>query len=442
MKKIVSFLGLKEARPVIFLGILAIIQAVVFFAFFPVFAAAILSVVWAAVFVWVFQTAYQLARANRALTFERNQNTHIVDSLSEGVIVYNQDFKIVSFSQAAEIITGVRKQEIIGKTIAPEWAVNERFRLVTQIMFPSLAPVVIKKTSATYPQVVKIKFTEPHELYLEITTTQVLGNAGELIGFIKVIRDKSREIQLLKTKSEFITVAAHQLRTPLVGIKWALELLAKNEIGELNDQQQTTVRDAYSTAQRLGKMVDDLLDVAKIEEGRFGYQFEKNDLVTLVQEILESHADEAVRYRVKILFFKPGESIPLLTFDKSRIAVVVHNLVENALRYNVENGELRVKIEKLADKPYIQVSVEDTGVGIPQNDLPRLFQKFFRAGNVLKKETEGSGLGLYISRNIIKRHGGEIWAESTEKRGSTFYFVLPLDEKMIPPTEMVAEEGF
>jgi two-component system sensor histidine kinase VicK len=108
----------------------------------------------------------------------------------------------------------------------------------------------------------------------------------------------------------------------------------------------------------------------------------------------------------------------------------------------VENGELRVKIEKLADKPYIQVSVEDTGVGIPQNDLPRLFQKFFRAGNVLKKETEGSGLGLYISRNIIKRHGGEIWAESTEKRGSTFYFVLPLDEKMIPPTEMVAEEGF
>jgi PAS domain S-box-containing protein len=442
MRSTQSLIKLPELRPALALGLLIVLQSIFSFIFIPLFFAIVLLVLGIGVFVWFFQAARQLAVTNRALTLERNQNTHVVDSLSEGIIVYNQDFKIVSVSQAAEIITGVRREEIIEKTVTPEWATNEHLRLLTQIMFPSLAPVVIKKTTVSYPQVIEIRFTEPRELYLEITTNQVLGDKGEVVGFIKVIRDKSREIQLLKTKSEFITVAAHQLRTPLSGIKWALEMLSKKEIGELNDQQQTTLHDAYLTSERLGKMVDDLLDVAKIEEGKFGYQFEKNDLVTLVQEILQTHTDEANQYRVKIVFFKPAESIPLLTFDKSKIAMVVQNLVENAIKYNVENGEVRVRIDKLSDKPYIQVLVEDTGIGIPQDDLPRLFQKFFRAGNTLKKETEGSGLGLYISRNIIKRHGGEIWAESTEKRGSIFYFVLPIDEKMIPPTEVMTEEGF
>jgi len=442
MRTVQSFIKLKEMWPAFALGFLVIVQVICAFIFFPLLLAFGILGVGVLIFLWIFKSSYQLAVANSSLLLERNQNEHIVDSLSEGIVVYDQEFKIVSISAPAEIITGVRKEEIVEKAITPEWATNEHFRLLTQIMFPSLAPVVIKKTTTAYPQIVEIRFSEPRELYLEITTNQVLGDKGELIGFIKVIRDKSREIQLFKTKSEFITVAAHQLRTPLAGIKWALEMLDKKEMGDLNDQQQAMIHETYTVSQRLGKMIDDLLDVAKIEEGKFGYQLEKNDIVTLVQEVLQSHGDQAAQYKVKMLFFKPTEPIPLLLFDKNKISIVVQNLIENAIKYNVENGEIRIRIEKLPDKPYVQISVEDTGIGIPQNDLPRLFQKFFRAGNTLKKETEGSGLGLYISRNIVKRHGGEIWAISTEKRGSTFSFVLPIDEKMVPPTEIMTEDGF
>jgi two-component system sensor histidine kinase VicK len=126
--------------------------------------------------------------------------------------------------------------------------------------------------------------------------------------------------------------------------------------------------------------------------------------------------------------------------DKDKISIVVQNLIENAIKYNVENGEVRIKVEQLKDKPFVQVAVEDTGIGINKNDLPKLFTKFFRSQDTLKKETSGSGLGLYISKNIIRRHGGEIWANSIEKRGSTFYFVLPTDEKLIPPVEIIEEE--
>ncbi|MFA4990905.1 MAG: ATP-binding protein, partial [Candidatus Paceibacterota bacterium] len=117
-------------------------------------------------------------------------------------------------------------------------------------------------------------------------------------------------------------------------------------------------------------------------------------------------------------------------FDPMRIKIVIQNLLENALRYNVENGQIIVKVEK--KPPYVEVSVSDTGIGIPKDELPKLFTKFFRASNVLKYETEGTGLGLYITKNIIEAHGGKIWAESIENRGSTFYFTLPIDEKLIP----------
>lgn len=440
LDKTIEFFKTREARPLVWFSVFFLIEAIVTSRFLsPLFSVFLLSF-GAVVLIMILFHSKALLKNNKALMLERNQNKYVIDSLSEGIIVYDQDFQILSLNKAAEVITGVRQDEILGKKVVPEWATNEHLRLFTQIIFPSLAPVVIKKNVAAYPQIVEIRFLEPRELYLEITTNQVFNDTGQLIGFIRIVRDRSREIQLLKTKSEFITVAAHQLRTPLVGIKWALETINKKELGDLNEQQRAIVLEAYKTAERLSNIIDNLLNVAQIEEGKFGYQFEKADLVSLTQEVLESYREQAKRYRVKLLFFKPPEILPPITMDKNKIALVMQNLVENAIRYNVENGEVRVRIERLSEKPYIQVSVEDTGIGIPPKDLPRLFSKFFRAENVLKKETQGSGLGLFIARNIVKRHGGDIWVKSVQGRGSTFYFVLPMDETLIPPTEVVAEE--
>ncbi len=121
--------------------------------------------------------------------------------------------------------------------------------------------------------------------------------------------------------------------------------------------------------------------------------------------------------------------------------MVFSNLIETAIKYNVENGEVIVGVERVEGQPHVKVSVKDTGIGIPADQMDKLFTKFFRAENVVKVVTDGTGLGLYIVKNIVKRHGGEIWAESEINRGSTFSFTLPTDPKLIPPKEVVYGEA-
>ncbi|HCI05347.1 TPA: hypothetical protein DEX28_01225 [Patescibacteria group bacterium] len=440
MNRLISYLNLKEmVLPKFFLAVF-LIEAVIVFVWAPFFVALVITLASLVFLIWLVFSALSLAKINFALRLEKNQNSAIINSLSEGVIAYDPSFNVWSMNDAAEIICGIRKEEVLNKKVSPDWANNEKLKVIATVIFPSLAPTLIKKTVASYPQVVDISFSEPRELYLEVTTNQIFDGERNLLGFIKIIRDRSREIQLLRTKSEFITIAAHQLRTPLSGLHWAAESVVKGELGPLNEQQKEVYQQNLEVIQKMIKLVDDLLDVSKIEEGKFGYQMEKADLISLVQEALGTYKEIAQKYGVKLIFYKPEVQLPLIKIDRAKITMAFQNLIDNAVRYNVENGEVRVRIEPLKDKPYLQVLIEDTGIGIPAEAIPRLFTKFFRAENTLKKETEGSGLGLFIARNIIKRHGGDISVKSIEKRGSTFSFILPVDETLIPPVEMSGDE--
>jgi signal transduction histidine kinase len=441
MKDFLNFLKLKETRIFIVFSVFSIILIVVLFLNLKFIIALIFAIFLIVFAIQIAINSYSLAKTRFVLDFEKKRNKYVFDILSEGVITYDKNFKILSINKAAQVITSLKEEEILNKIITPELAQDPKLALLVQIIFPSLAPVVIKKSEgSSYPQVVRINFQEPRELYLEVTTTLIFDENNKQIGFAKIIRDRSREIELSKSKSEFITIAAHQLRTPLSGIKWTSEMLLNQELGELNSQQLDGLKQINENIAKLIELVEDLLDVSKIEEGKFGYVFEKADLIKVIEEVVIAHQEMAKQYKVKIIFNKPSTNLPLILMDKDKISIVIQNLIENAIKYNVENGEVKINIELLKDKPFIQVSVEDTGIGINKNDLPKLFTKFFRSQDTLKKETSGSGLGLYISKNIIKRHGGEIWAKSIEKRGSTFYFVLPTDEKLIPPVEIIEEE--
>jgi len=440
MNRFISYLNLREMTLPKFFLVVFLIETVVVFLFAPALVAWLITLASLFFLVWLVINAKALAKTNFALRIGESQNSAIINSLSEGVIAYDQNFSIWSMNDAAEIICSIRRDDVLNKKVSPDWANNDKLKVIASVIFPSLAPTLIKKTVATYPQVVDISFAYPRELYLEVTTNQIFDNQHNLLGFIKIIRDRSREIQLLKTKSEFITLAAHQLRTPLAGLRWAAESMVKEELGPLAPEQKQISQQNLEAIKKLVELVDDLLDVSKIEEGKFGYQMEKSDLTSLVQEVLEMSKEIAQKYAVKLVFYKPETQLPLVKMDRSKIMMVIQNLVDNAIKYNVPNGEARARIEQLSDKPYLQVSIEDTGIGIPVDDMPRLFTKFFRASNTLKRETEGSGLGLFIARNIVKRHGGDISVKSIEKRGSTFSFILPTDESLIPPIEISSEE--
>jgi len=389
---------------------------------------------------FIFINNLRLARSNLQIKIEHSELKSVISNLRDGVVAYSPDFKILIFNQAAEQIFNISAESVLGQTISPEWAKEERFKVLARVIFPSLASTVVRRSEAgVYPQIVEMSFEESQEnrLALRVITDRIIDSRGQVLGFIKLIRDRTREVELLRSKSEFITVAAHQLRTPLTGIQWAFESLRKEPLSE---PLKEIVETGFRAASEVLRNVNDLLDASKIEEGKFGYNFENIDIVSFIEEALVNIKDLARQASVKIYFQKPAEESIMLNVDVQKLGMAISNLLDNAIKYNVQNGEVIVGVERLKDKPFVQVSVKDTGLGMSPQDLEKLFTKFFRAENAVKAAPGGIGLGLYIVRNIIRRHGGDIWAESELNRGTTFYFTLPTDPKLIPAKEIVYSE--
>lgn len=436
-KNFALYAGLPEMRLFwILLPLILIILAIVFLNAPQIWFLASVVIFIILLFV-VFFNNLRLARSNLEIKLERNEMNSIISNLDVGVIAYDPNFKILVFNKAAETIFNLRAEEVIDEIFDLGQTRGSRFRLLAQVIYPSLAPTVVKQSEpGIYPQISDFSFEEP-DLELRVTTNKIIDVAGHLLGFVKLVHDRTREVALLRSKSEFITIAAHQLRTPSTAVHWALESLSKES---LTPEQKEMVSSALGATANLLKIINDLLDVSKIEEGRFGYQFENVNIVDFVEEVLGELMPAAKQVGINLYFQKPDEPSIVTSVDPQKIKMVLSNLIDNAIKYNVPNGEIRVKIERLQKEPYAQISVRDTGIGIPAEQINKLFTKFFRAENVVKAAPDGLGLGLYIVRNIIKRHGGEIWAESELNRGTTFYFTLPTDPKLIPPKEMVYGE--
>ncbi|HEY5221218.1 MAG TPA: HAMP domain-containing sensor histidine kinase, partial [Candidatus Paceibacterota bacterium] len=260
------------------------------------------------------------------------------------------------------------------------------------------------------------------------------------LGFMKIIRDRTSQVLALRSKSEFVTVASHQLRGPVTDISWALQSL--NNATGLDDTNKSILANAVGASDNLLRRIEDLLNIAKMEDGQFGYKFEDADISAFIAKALADILPAAQKAGIKIYFDRPQDDLPHVFIDPKRLSLVVTNLIENAIRYNVENGEVTVKVDKMQDKPYVVVSVKDTGIGIPPESMEKLFNKFYRADNAMKLQTEGSGLGLYIAKGIVNAHGGQIWAESELNRGTTISFALPTDPNLVPKNEVGAEDLF
>jgi signal transduction histidine kinase len=381
----------------------------------------------------IFFTNLRFARSSLQVKVERNLLHSVVSNLRDGIIAYDQDFRVILFNPAAEVIFNVRKGDIIGKTISTGMAEDARMRLLVQTIFTSLAPVVVTRSEPGSAVQMYDMFFENPSMQLRVVSARIVDPAGKLLGFMKIVHDRSREVAILKSKTEFISVTARELQAPLSAVSAAFETLAKESLPEGAKQ---SVAEGYGASAKAFKLVKDLLDASQIEEGRFGYKFEQVEVVSFVEKILASASASAAEYKVGVYFERPKESEITLSADPSKLGAALSNLLENAIRYNVTNGQVVVHIEKLKDAPYVLFAVKDTGIGIPPEDMKKLFSKFFRAGNASSLDAGGTGLGLYIVKNIVTRHGGQIWAESQLKRGTTFYFTIPTDPKLIPPKEI------
>jgi len=369
---------------------------------------------------------------------ERNELEDVLTNLKDPIIIYDRDFNVTFFNPSAEKLFKLSKELVLGHQLQPQDAEKPAWRLLTQVIFPSLAPtIVIRSKPEDRPQTTDISFTEP-PLEVRVFSTAINDETGKASSFIKIVEDRTHEVALLRSKTEFLTLASHQLRSPVTDIIWALQSLTAEK--NLSENGKAILGSATLASQELSKIIEDLLNVAKIEEGHFGYNFQSANIVDFMGEILSQISSTARRVGVNVYFEKPEEPLPPVAIDPQKLSMAVNNILGNAIRYNVENGKVIVKVMKQASAPYVEVSVKDTGIGIPQAAMEKLFQKFFRAENALRSQTSGSGLGLYIAKNIIQAHGGEIRAESEENRGSVFHFTLPTDLSLVPARELPQEE--
>ncbi len=249
---------------------------------------------------------------------------------------------------------------------------------------------------------------------------------------------KGREHMIEQLKSEFISVAAHQLRTPLSAIKWTFRMLIDGDIGTISDEQKEFLSRGYQTNEHMIGLVNDLLDASRIEQGHFGYDFAAVDFVDYARKFVASYEHQALSRKITAVFVDPVGTIPTLYVDKSKMDLVFQNLLDNSIKYSRPGGEVHVSMKTVPAG--VEVCVEDHGVGIPARQMERVFSKFFRGDNVVRMETEGSGLGLFIVKNIIKNHGGDIRVESEENKGTKMIFTLPTSKDAIPKKEAVFEE--
>ena len=350
----------------------------------------------------------------RSAVDERNKTMAIIENLTDGIILLNKKKQIEIINSPATELFNIGKKEAIGKCFVD---------LLDDIEnIPEIKKILIDKDRIR--SIYREEVATLDGLHLEITSV-LLKDEIEEKGFLIIIHDVTKEKLIEKMKTEFVSVAAHQLRTPLSAIKWTIRMILDGDVGEINEEQRELLEQTYISNERMIRLINDLLDVSRIEEGRLLYDQEDTRIEDVLDSVIEA-SQEMLRNKNMVLEVNKKET-PKVKIDKEKIGVVIQNLLENAIKYTEQGGKIKITLDN--DEKNVIFKIEDSGVGIPKSQQDRIFTKFFRAENVTRMETDGTGLGLYTTKNIVQAHKGQIWFESEENKGTTFYFTIPINNK-------------
>lgn len=253
---------------------------------------------------------------------------------------------------------------------------------------------------------------------LNDTLQQRIDNATK-----ELRRSNAQLHRLDEAKDEFISMASHQLRTPLTSIKGYISMLMEGDVGRVSPEQKHVLNEAFVSSERMVRLIGDFLNVSRLQTGKFVIEKRPVDLALLVQREIEALMPNAAARGVKFIYKKP-KNIPMLELDENKIQQVVMNFSDNAIYYSKDKGEITVSLKKGSD--YVEFTVKDNGIGVPKDEQAHLFNKFFRATNARRARPDGTGVGLFLAKKVITDHDGSIIFKSTQGRGSTFGFRLPL----------------
>jgi len=355
----------------------------------------------------------QIEQLNDINTFKiaiLNSSEHVIIADSEGTILFANN--------AAAQITGYSIEEMIGKKAGGRqlWGGH-----MDEDFYKKLWQT-IKVEKKVFSGIIKNRRKNGEYYSAQASISPVLNEKGEVIYFIGNEKDITKELEVDKMKNEFISITSHQLKTPITRIKLASQELLDDKKLKLDESESMYLNAIKDSDMEMLKLVNALLDIAKLEAGKIIIEKKDIDLKTIVESSVTALIDVAKQKNQNITT-EVRLANTQISADERLLKEVYKNLISNAVKYTPEKGEIKVIVEE--KDGMILSTVSDTGMGIPEEEKPKMFEKFFRAYNAQEKEKDGSGLGLYFIKQVIERMGGEIWFESKMNKGTKFYFKIP-----------------
>ncbi len=366
---------------------------------------------------------------------EESINKIILQSIEDGVFLVDANGTIVSFNQGAQKITGWQVKDAIGLNYASILKfIDSKGQEYAEEDHPINRTILTKQTIRDNS--VEIVTHSKKSLPVFISVSPIIAESGETNGVVGVFRDVSKERSEESQRAEFISTASHEMRTPVAAIEGYLALAMNENVAKIDTKAREYLAKAHTSTQHLGKLFQDLLTAAKSEDGRLTNNPRVVEMSAFIQEVADANKFVAEKKGLVVELLlgsqqaqlgAPGAQQPLTPLyythiDPDRMREVVTNLFDNAVKYT-ESG--KVTFALTGDEKIVQIRVSDTGPGIPAEDIPHLFQKFYRVDNSATRSVGGTGLGLFISKKIVELYQGRIWAESELDKGSTFYINLP-----------------
>ena len=371
-------------------------------------------------------TALENARLYDEVSKGKAYIENLVENAADLIISTNLDDHILTWNRGAEVLFGYRKDEVIGKHLSILLP-PERFHELEEMR------AKVQISGALRDIEIRSKKKDGVLIYLSLSVSPIRDLEGKIVGFLRVAKDitekkryERRLKELDKMKSDFVSNVSHELRTPLTSIKGSVDNMLDGLTGSLNEKQIRYLNRIKSNTDRLSRLINDLLDLSRIESGRVEVRPTTLPLTALAEEVAEHMKALAAEKLIRIEVPPPDPSVTVWA-DRDKVTQVLMNLIGNAVKFTPQDGKITVALEKNGND-YIQISVADTGPGILPEEQNKIFSKFYQVANIDKQKPKGSGLGLAISKALVEMHGGKIWMDSEVGRGSTFYFTLPAQQ--------------
>jgi PAS domain S-box-containing protein len=361
----------------------------------------------------------QLEEQQKLLELEKAKTNAIIDSIPNGLLVTSKDGNIFLVNKELENLLSLKLDDVLGKfiyNILPEIHLNqEKVKRDNEDSFNI-------NSTHRYTSFFNYQSSDRKKnLILENTSNPIILN-NDILGSVFILRDTTQERATERAQKEFVSLASHQLRTPITSIKWNSEIILSND--DIAEEVKLAASDIYKEGTRMEKLVNSLLNLSRIDLGKIKFNTQEIYLDKYIQDLTKTLSSEINSKNLVLetdILFKSS-----INNDPIYLDIIITNILYNAIKYSNSNGIITFKADRIKDTEKILITISDTGIGIPKSQQSQIFSRLFRADNAKNCQPDGNGLGLYIVKKLIELMKGSVWFESQENQGTTFFIELPI----------------